>query len=248
MSGGGRFGGRRGAPRRPGHDVVGVTLHLGLSARRRRLAWSLLRARGSVRRAPYCDALGIPHSLSIDATVARRRSSSFVEPTSRVRRDPCTGVQPRGEGRRARRARAIASAAARIATGHYARLGRDSDGTPFLFSAKARTRRRTRATSSMQRAASTSSALPSRRRRQPQPEVRAEASRARSRRHQGGEPGALLRGAVRRVRVVRRKRAKTTSSGPGGRLRGRFVGAHEHHRSPSSAQGSRESRPVIARS
>lgn len=118
--------------REQGHDLVGVTLHL----------WDATGAdkvgrccapedRDDARRT--CEALGIPHFV-IDEREAFR--DTVVDPFVRAYRagttpSPCVACNQQVKlGRLASLADSLGCS--RIATGHYARLSHDADGTPAL--------------------------------------------------------------------------------------------------------------------
>lgn len=118
-----------------GHDVVGVTLHL----------WDYpeendVRAHGrccapedqyDARRT--ADALGIPHfTFDRRELFARTVVAPFVDAyLAGETPSPCTACN-RGVKIKELLALADRLGAERVATGHYARLGHDADGTPFL--------------------------------------------------------------------------------------------------------------------
>lgn len=118
-----------------GHDVVGVTLHL----------WDYPEEGGARSHGRCCapedqydarrtaDALGIPHfTFDRRELFAKTVVEPFVEAyLAGETPSPCTACN-RGVKIAELVALADRLGAARVATGHYARLGRTSDGTPFL--------------------------------------------------------------------------------------------------------------------
>jgi tRNA-specific 2-thiouridylase len=118
-----------------GHDVVGVTLHL----------WDYPEEGRTGSHGRCCapedqydarrtaDALGIPHfTFDRRELFAKTVVEPFVEAyLAGETPSPCTACN-RGVKIAELVALADRLGATRIATGHYARLGRDSDGTPFL--------------------------------------------------------------------------------------------------------------------
>ena len=118
-----------------GHDVVGVTLHL----------WDYPEEDGARSHGRCCapedqydarrtaDALGIPHfTFDRRELFAKTVVAPFVEAyLAGETPSPCTACN-RGVKIAELVALADRLGAGRIATGHYARIGRTSDGTPFL--------------------------------------------------------------------------------------------------------------------
>jgi tRNA-specific 2-thiouridylase len=117
-----------------GHDVVGVTLHLwdypeqGAGSHGRCCAPE---DQYDARRT--ADALGIPHfTFDRRELFAKTVVGPFVEAyLAGETPSPCTACN-RGVKISELVALADRLGAARVATGHYARLGRTSDGTPYL--------------------------------------------------------------------------------------------------------------------
>ncbi len=118
-----------------GHDVVGVTLHL----------WDYPEEGGARSHGRCCapedqydarataDALGIPHfTFDRRELFAKTVVEPFVEAyLAGETPSPCTACN-RGVKIAELVALADRLGAARVATGHYARLGRTADGLPFL--------------------------------------------------------------------------------------------------------------------
>lgn len=126
-----------------GHDVVGVTLHL----------WDYPKGDGAKEHGRCCapedqydarrtaDAIGIPHfTFDRRELFARTVVEPFVDAyLAGETPSPCTACN-----RGVKIAELIALAdrlgAASVATGHYARIGRTSDGVPFLREGADRTK------------------------------------------------------------------------------------------------------------
>jgi tRNA-specific 2-thiouridylase len=115
-----------------GHDLVGVTLHLWDASGEDKVGRCCApEDRDDARRT--CEALGIPHYL-IDEREAFRET--VVDPFVRAYREgttpsPCVACNQEVKlGRLATLADSLGCT--RIATGHYARLAHEADGTPAL--------------------------------------------------------------------------------------------------------------------